>query len=147
MSALPTDNPTALLQQMHRWRMAFFGLVVLLAGAVIGASTTLLILKPEPPEPPPDLFIARSFGDFQRNLNLTDEQKKQVDQIMRNRMDAVRKYREEDMRSRVFAEMGQLKDEIGKVLTPEQRKLWEQRMQLFRGEYSRRHGGGPPAVP
>ena len=38
MSMQPTDNPTALLQQMHRWRMAFFGLTILIAGAVIGAS-------------------------------------------------------------------------------------------------------------
>jgi len=145
MSTLPTDNPTALLQQMHRWRMAFFGLIVLLAGAVIGASGTLLFLKPKPPEPPdvPELFIGRTFSELERNLNLTDQQKTQINQIMRQRMEEMRRIREEDMRPRVFAEMGQLKDEIGKVLTDEQMKLWEKRMERFRGEFWRGRGGGP----
>ena len=38
----PNANPTILLSRLHRWRMAFFGLVILMAGVVIGAGSVMI---------------------------------------------------------------------------------------------------------
>jgi hypothetical protein len=143
MSPLPTDNPTALLQQMHRWRMAFFGLVVLLAGVVIGGSATLLVFKPKPPQPPedPEVFVLGALRDVERHL--TEQQLKQVHQIMREHMEELRVMREEEWRPKIITLMGKLKQDIGKVLTPKQMEIWQQRAKRDQQEFWRRRGGGP----
>lgn len=143
MSTLPTDNPTAILQQMHRWRMAFFGLVVLLAGMVIGGSVTLLVLKPKRPvvPPEPEGFMLGALRDVERHL--TDQQRKQVDQIMQAHMEELRRLREEELRPPIIDQMKKLREDIVKVLTPEQRQLWDQRAQQDQREFWRRRGEGP----
>ena len=140
----PKDNPTILLQQVHRWRMAFFGTVILLAGAVIGASLSLLVLGPKPPERPqiPDRFFTKNFEEFVRTVDLTGEQRSLINHIMDEHMEELRRIREEEMFPKIVAELETMKKEIDDVLTEEQKNLLQQHMQRMEREFWRGPGGG-----
>ena len=137
------ENPIVLLQQMHRWRMAFFGLVILLAGIVIGGSSALLIFRPRLPAPPmgPEVMAGQTLADLQRHLRLTPEQNAAIGRIMRTYMD---RFREIRMRSKpeIMALLQQMRDDTAAVLTEEQRRLWEQRIHRYQDEFWP-PGGGP----
>ena len=47
-----SESPTVLLRRLHHWRMAFFGMVILLAGMLSGAAVTLLIVGHLGPKDP-----------------------------------------------------------------------------------------------
>ena len=53
------DSPTVLLRRLHRWRMAFFGLMILIAGLTTGAAVTLLVVDWRGPDRP----ISGAGGD------------------------------------------------------------------------------------
>ncbi len=137
------DNPTALLRQMHRWRMAFFGLTILIAGLVIGGSLALLIFKPEPPEPPmiPPQWGIPSIHQFKRHLNLTREQDEEIQAVLHTYMENMRKIALET-RPAIMQELKQMKEDISAILTEEQRHRWQRQMERFQRESMGRPGGG-----
>jgi len=147
MKQSDNDNPTALLRRLHRWRMAFLGLVILLAGVTIGVAAALLVFgPPERPRPMgPEMAVRGMLGRFRDQLNITDEQAEQIRTILRTRMQNLQKLREE-ARPKIEEQLEELKNEISAVLTPEQSSKWQEIVSRLEREF--RHGmrpgpGGP----
>jgi hypothetical protein len=144
------ENPTVLLRRLHRWRMAFFGLVILLAGITIGAAGVLLVVRPEPPGPPrdPDVAVRMMMGRFRDELQLEPEQVDAIRAILHARMQNLNEIREQ-ARPKIEAQLRTLKKEIEAVLTPEQRGRWERIVSRLEREFRHgmRRGPGRPGGP
>lgn len=141
------DNPMVLLRGLHRWRMAFFGLVILLAGVTLGAAGTLLLVRPAERQPPMDLEMATNamLGRFRAELRLTREQARQIQQILRTRMQKLHEIRLQ-ARPQIEEQLGAVKEEIGAVLTADQRDHWQGIVMRLEHEFRRgmRRGPGGP---
>ncbi len=125
------DSPTVLLRRLHHWRMAFFGLVILLAGMLSGAAVTLLVVghmrhaqRLPPVAPPVEVLLSEVLP----RLHLSAEQTKQVEPIIREhyqKLDAIR----EKGRAEIIEELKLMHAEVFAVLTEEQGHLWQQLLQ------------------
>ena len=121
------ESPMVLLRRLHHWRMAFFGVVILLAGMLGGAASTLLIIRHLGPDrpPPPVRAVKMMLARLSGPLHLTAEQSQQVEPIVRNhlvRLDQIQK----DGQEAIAEELRLLSQEMGGVLTEEQMHLWGQ---------------------
>ncbi|MBN2138149.1 MAG: hypothetical protein JW720_10095 [Sedimentisphaerales bacterium] len=131
----------------HPWRMALFGIVILVAGVVIGAGSTLIFVPGEVMPAPPSVvgwMMGRLLEGMDRDLGLSAEQKEQLKPIFdANRQKFDRKHREQR------AEMGELwnqfNTDISKVFTPEQSRKWEHKLEenqrRMRDDWARRGQG------
>jgi hypothetical protein len=120
------NNPDIYKVQMHRWRMAFFGLVILLAGIVIGASTALIgkwHFMPAP-GPGPDQIAQRMVEGLRRDLDLSPQQRGKIEPIIRRHMDTLDEIRR-NARPLIDAQMSQMNEEVLPILEPRQRVLWD----------------------
>ncbi len=121
------ESPTILLRRLHHWRMAFFGMVILLAGMLSGAAVTLLMVSqmgrkslPHPTVPMITQMLARLSGP----LHLTAEQEKRIEPILQTHMARLIQIQEEGQKT-IGEELRLLSQEMAGVLTGEQMGLWE----------------------
>lgn len=121
-----SESPTVLLRRLHHWRMAFFGMVILLAGMVSGAALTLFVVghggqkHPLPPVDAVRLLAERLTGV----LHLTAEQQRQVEPILQNRMKKLDQIQGDGQKA-IAEELRLLTKEMAGVLTADQMGLWE----------------------
>ena len=132
----PSANPAILLSRLHRWRMAFFGLVILMAGAVIGAGSVMIWATHRTParlgpgmlgpgdERPPLLLGERLVQRLRRSLRLSDQQMKVIVPIAREHMENLRRIRQET-RPKVAEELRLMDTQIAAVLNKDQQQLWD----------------------
>jgi hypothetical protein len=125
-----SESPTVLLRRLHHWRMAFFGMVILLAGMLSGAAVTLLIVGPvgRKSPPPPVPAITHMLGRLSGPLRLTAEQEKQIQPILETHMARLIQIQDEGQKA-IREELRLLSREMAGVLTEDQMGLWER---LFR---------------
>jgi hypothetical protein len=115
-----------LLRRLHHWRMAFFGVVILLAGMLSGAAATLLTIRhlgPERPAPPVravQMMLTRLSG----LLHLTAEQRQQIEPILKNHMTRLGQIQDDGQKA-IAEELRLLSQEMGSVLTEDQMHLWD----------------------
>ena len=60
------DNPTiSSMHKLHRWRTAFFGLVILIAGVVIGGALMMIVAPHKLMSPPrgPEFDVLKMIRD------------------------------------------------------------------------------------
>ncbi len=138
------------------------GSAVLACGLGIAALGTATAQEQAPPPPPPGqmqgpppggrrgMDPARRAERMQHELNLTDDQTRQVKAILedsRTKMEALRANSagsQEDRRSQMMSVRKAQEDRIEALLTPEQKTKYEQMRAQMRDR--RRDGeGGPPA--
>jgi hypothetical protein len=130
------DNlPIDYVQKMHRWRMAFFGMVILLAGIVIGGAS-MMILVPHrlirlPPGPEFEPLIM--LPPLQRDLGLTPEQADRVKPIMDKHLGKLNEIRM-NARTEIGETLKQMDDEIVAILTDEQKEIWHSGLDRLEGE-------------
>jgi hypothetical protein len=121
------ENPNIYKIQMHRWRMAFFGLVILLAGIVIGASAALIgkwhFLKG--PGQGPERTADRMVQGLRHELRLSPDQRRQIDPLIQKHMERLDQIRKE-ARPLIENELRQMNDEIAPLLDDYQRQMWMQ---------------------
>ncbi len=126
MNDIKTDNINVnYMQKMHRWRMAFFGIVILLAGIVIGGAS-ILILMPKKvigPSAGPEFDSLRVIRPLRNNLGLTEEQAEKIKPILDGHMQKLQEIRE-SARSEIGQILEQMNTEISSVLTEEQKQKW-----------------------
>lgn len=103
------------------------------AGVFTGHITALRALRPERL---PEFATRAMVHRLDRKLELTDEQRTQVTQILERRRAAITGVRS-DTQTRLRAEIDKANAEIARVLTPEQRAAFET-MKMRMGP----HGGG-----
>ena len=136
------------VQKLHRWRMAFFGVVILLAGIVIGGAS-MMILVPHrliKPPPGPEFESFRMIPPLQRDLGLTPEQADKIKPIMDKHIDKLNQIRM-NARTEIGDTLKQMNEDIAAILTDEQRQKWQQGLDRLEGELHpgewRGGGGGP----
>lgn len=130
------------------WLTLLIGGVLVLSGMVIGAGGTVLLVKNrlEQPDQAPSHFSRRLAERMTRDLDLTREQKTDIQEIFarhQKELHAVRK----SVEQRVTESFNTMQSEVEAILTPQQAKMWRERARRFnsRGERSRpaRRNGVP----
>jgi hypothetical protein len=137
----PDNLEISYLQKLYRWRIAFFGVVILLAGIVIGGSS-MLILMPQRlmrPSPGPEFNSMRMIPPLRRDLGLTSEQSEKIKPILDKHMEKLHEIRM-DARTEIGETLGQMNKEISAVLTDRQKQIWQRGLDRLEGEL---HRGGP----
>jgi hypothetical protein len=137
----PNTNPALLVAQVHRWRTAFLGVVVLLAGVAIGIGAALIWAGHRMPvrlgagSRPPIVNEQRFEGarlivtlrDF---LRLSDQQVHDITPIIREHMANIQRIRKE-VRPKVAEELRSMDKRITEELNKDQRRKWERRFRLL----------------
>ena len=125
------------LKQMHRWRMAFFGLVILLAGIVLGASSLFLLRgRPKPPLLPLDEAARRLLDEERVRLDLSPEQMDKIGPIFQKYIGTL-----EEIRMAAFEQLQLMNEEVGPILNEHQRRLWEGDIQGLHRRFRQRSSG------
>ena len=138
------ENPTAILRRLHRWRMAFFGLVILLAGVTLGVAAALIVVRPEPRprSMPTEMAVRFLLERFKDELGVTPEQEEQLRAILQNRMKELDGIREK-ARPEIEKQLAAMKGEVSRVLTAEQQHHWEEMLKRVERMFQRGMRGGP----
>jgi hypothetical protein len=141
------DSPTILLGRLYRWRMAFFGLVILIAGLTIGAAATVLLL----PRTTPEQAGSQGRGDqmmlerIMPRLRLSPEQAERARPVLGKHMRRLEEIREQG-RTQITEELEAMDEEMSTVLSPDQQQRWRDLMRGLPGQFHRgagRYGPGP----
>ena len=151
---------------MSRFVALAAALSLLVCGIVIGALGTFVVLQrphpldgmrpppQQPPPPPPPPFTR----EMEERLDLSDDQRQQIQAILRDSREESEAIRRE-LRPRLEKNLKATQDRIGAVLTPEQHKTFDElvrqdarRAQRFFLDgspppHGGRRGPGPPGPP
>jgi hypothetical protein len=136
------QNATLHIIRPQKYQMAFWGLIILIGGIAIGSATTVLFLRHGPQGPMPGMegSAQRMVEGMAHELNLTVEQQRLIEPLIRQHMAKLN-----DIRSKaqplITEQFKLMHDEIAKVLTPEQLKLWEDRLTRIPKDFR------PPMMP
>jgi len=140
-----TDNTiVSQINKAHTWRMAFFGLIILIAGIAIGGSS-MLIFAPKKliqPPPGPEFRSLRMIPPLRRDLGLTPEQAEKIKPILDKHMQKLDTIRTE-ARSEIAETLKQMNREIAAILTDQQQQLWQREIDRLQNELRPRGGPGP----
>jgi len=151
-----TDSPTThYMRRLHRRRIALFGLVILLAGSVIGAASIMIVAphKLTRPPRPPEIAIEGLLPNLERCLHLTAEQRKNIKPILQMHMQKLDEIRA-DARAEIDETLGQMNEDVTAMLTEQQKQTWQWRLHRLQrqlrppgrrgpGEGDRRRRGQP----
>jgi len=106
--------------------MAFFGMVILLAGMLGGAAVTLLIVGHLGPKGrvPPVYAVKLLLERLTAHLHLTAEQRRQVEPILKSHVTRLDQIQDEGQKA-IAGELRLMTHEMSGVLTEYQMHLWE----------------------
>lgn len=122
--------------------------IIFLCGGAAGWGARMLWRRPPPPmmgigaEPPVRDMVER----LKVELLLSDEQAQKVDDIYRQRADALEKIRQ-TFEPQMRAEYDQLNEQMKQILNPEQFRLWHERFENVRNRMLPPPPGRPPRAP
>jgi hypothetical protein len=141
----PATNPTLLLTRLQHWRMAFFGLVILLAGVAIGAGVTLIwmgrsteargewdLLHLRSPEARAEPG-ARLLPSLRKYLALDDQQMQAIAPVVKEHMANLQRLRQE-VHPKIVEELRLMDSQIAAVLRPDQKRLWDRRFRRLQDD-------------
>lgn len=144
MNQTENDNLLLVTQRLHRWRMAFFGLVILLAGVAIGASLTLILgrgpfgHRSSGPERAGERMIRR----MQHHLRLSPEQAEEIKPILKKHLEALHRIRT-GVRPQIMEQLELMNDEISSILNEQQQSLWQRHFHRLRRDLQEGPGPSP----
>lgn len=116
-----------------------FSILTLVSGIIIGSGVTLMTaerFKKEPVPPGVEYLSRRMIDHLIRELDLSPEQKKQLDPIVKQHMEAMEKVRD-TARPQIAEEIKQMNDEIMSVLDKEQKSIWENKIKRMQDNFPR----------
>lgn len=139
---------------MSRFVALAAALSLLVCGIVIGALGTFVVLQrphpldgmrpppqqPPPPQPPP------FTREMEERLDLSDDQRQQIQAILRDSREESEAIRRE-LRPRLEKNLKATQDRIGAVLTPEQHKTFDELVRQDARRAQRFFLDGPPPPP
>lgn len=136
MAHSPDGSPT---------KTVLLGLGLLLSGVIIGAGLMGSILWKRLEEPSRDLrrVPAHLPARMREELNLSEDQVRQIRQIMERHWEEMEALRSE-LEPRFRAHLDRVDSAIKAVLTEEQRREWEERFSRERLRWAGPHGRRPP---
>jgi hypothetical protein len=127
--------------------MAFFSLVILLAGLVIGSASTVIVLRSRfgPPGGGMGQFTGgRMLGRLHRELDLSPEQREQLEPIIQKYMQELHEIRQNAART-IDERLRRMNEEISSVLDEDQQRRWQHHLEQLRErlpDRGRRRGPG-----
>jgi hypothetical protein len=145
------------IKKIYFWRTAFFGVVILVAGIVIGSAsmsiftTRRLAAPPSPRQEFNDLVIR-----LRRNLELSQGQTDKIRPLIDKHMQKLQELRE-NARIDIINTLQQMDKQVSSILNERQKRIWQRELlslqrelnpELPRGGGGRRRGleqGGPRA--
>lgn len=118
------------ISKIHRWRMAFFGTIILLAGIVIGGALMMIFMsrKMMAPSPGPEFDSLRMITSLRRNLGLSTEQSRRISPILDKYMKELGDIRME-ARTEIAQTLKEMNEDICEVLTDRQERLWKRSLE------------------
>lgn len=133
------------IQKVHRWRMAFFCLVILLAGIAIGAASAIILSRHRMivPSNGPEFVSERMVRSLQRRLQLSPDQAEKVESILQQRMQKLHEIRM-NARPQITEQLRLMNEEISALLTERQKRIWQER--LYRLQQQIRLPGLRPGI-
>ncbi len=125
----PTEdlaNPALLLKRALYWRMAFFSIIILLAGIAIGASGMFLWCSNQKPKPavPQTVTISRAMRRLEYQLKLNKPQAEQIRPMLRRCVVALEQVRKK-ARPQINQHLRRMNQGIATVLEANQMKQWK----------------------
>jgi len=135
------DSPTVLLRRLYRWRMAFLGLIILIAGFTLGAASAVILL----PQTVSERTTGFGRGDqmmLERivpRLGLSREQAERMAPVLRKHMQRLEEIREQG-RVQIAEELEAMDEEMSAALTPNQQSQWRELMRGLPGQFLRGPG-------
>ena len=129
------------IRKLHRWRMAFFGMVILLAGIVIGGASIMILLPHKLQPPGPEFDSLRMLPSLRRDLGLSTEQSRRISPILEKHMNKLGEIRTE-ARGDIAKTLKQMNEDMCEILTDRQERLWKR--SLERLQRGLRPGPGGP---
>jgi len=143
MGGTMTDNEKILYRRAQQWKMAFFSLVILIAGILIGSGVTLIAVRERIPQPVMDIEAVNEhvLGRLQEQLNLNTDQREQIRDIFAKHIRALRQIRQQ-ARPKVAQEMNDLHMEVMAILDEEQQQIWQQNINRLRNRFLSGRGPG-----
>lgn len=135
------------MRKIHRWRMAFFGLVILLAGIIIGAASMIILVRPRPagwPGGSPEFVSEKMLRGLQHQLHLSREQVDKVQSILQKHMRKLHDIRM-NARPQIVEQLRLMNEDVSAVLTEQQKQIWQDRLHRLQRQLQprgRRRGGG-----
>jgi hypothetical protein len=135
------------IRKIYYWRTAFFGLVILIAGIVIGGASISIYMthRTTRPERGPEFNSLQVIPPLRRNLNLSQEQSDKIKPIIDGSMKKLRDIRE-NARTEIESTLQQMNKEISKILNDTQRQRWQREVNRLQRELrpgvQRRDGTG-----
>lgn len=132
-----SNDQVQLLNKIHRWRLAFFGIVILIAGIVIGAAVAMIYKAAVPPQHPDGIeFVdAHSLQRLRRELNLSDKQSNQIEKIFNGHLKTLNDIRSK-ARPKIAEEMNSLYTDVVEILDEQQREKWKKSIHRLREDLS-----------
>lgn len=139
------DNPMVLLRRLHRWRMAFFGLVILLAGMLSGAAVAVLVVGHTARQvpPPPVAVVKEMIARLEPRLRLSQEQRDRLEPILLKHVQVLDEI-EQEGRTAIVEELKALNGDMATVLSQDQMRLWQQLLEGLPGQIRHVPGGFGP---
>ena len=137
---------------MSRFVAAAAAIALVVSGMAIGGFGTYLVLQhprwqgPLRPPPPPPRRPLPFTRDMDSRLDLSEDQRRKIDEILRAGHDEADVIRQE-LRPRLEAHLAATRARIAAVLTPEQRAKFETLVREDRRRADRFLIDGPPGPP
>jgi hypothetical protein len=145
-----TDNSIiSNINKAHMWRMAFFGLIILIAGIAIGGSSMMIFAPDKIIKPPrgPEFASGRMVGHLRRELHLSPEQAEKIEPILQEHMETLHNIRI-DAQDQIGKALEKMNKQISSILTDRQKRMWQSRLRRLqsplRGGPGRGEGPGGP---
>jgi len=142
MNTEQNNNPNLEhIKKIYYWRTAFFGLVILIAGIVIGGATISILMTRRMTRPAsgPEFNSLQVIPPLRRNLGLSQEQSDKIKPILDGHMKKLQDIRE-NARSEIENTLQQMNKEISTILTETQRQRWQREMSQLQRDL---RPGGP----
>ncbi|MCP4643920.1 MAG: hypothetical protein GY851_25985 [bacterium] len=133
-------------RKRHWLKTAVLALVIFLCGAVAGGGVTshMIWSRMRDAFKDPSAIPTRIAGHMQRKLDLTDDQRDEIEAIFRSTGEELMALREE-VEPRLADHFRKARDEVKAVLTPEQAEKWEKEFGERRKHWFPHLPIGPPS--
>lgn len=134
------------IRKIYFWRTAFFGVVILIAGIVIGsASMSILTTRKLAAPPSPRQEYNNLVIRLRRNLELSQGQTDKIRPMIDKYMQKLQELRE-NARIDIINTLEQMDKQVSSVLTERQKRIWQRELlnlqQDLNPEMPRGGGGG-----
>jgi hypothetical protein len=126
--------------------MAFFGLVILIAGVVIGGALMMIVAPHKLMSPPhgSEFSVLKMIPRLQHDLGLSPEQVEKIEPILKENMERLNEIRW-DASDQIRGTLEQMNEQVSEILTEEQLRTWKHsfsRLQRPLGPGGPRRGNG-----